>query len=113
MDTSNLDALAGLLQLEPPNAKEKATLTQAGIVILEEAISWAASYMSARDEFKESESVTSESDQLYFVNNQLADEIYSVEINLKKKPQSCPDASLRAVLSTRWPEAGVCFSESE
>jgi hypothetical protein len=113
MDTSNLDALAGLLQLEPPNAKEKATLTQAGIVILEEAISWAASYMSARDEFKESESVTSESDQLYFVNNQLADEIYSVGINLKKKPQSCPDASLRAVLSTRWPEASVSFSEFE
>lgn len=110
MDPSNLDALAGLLKLNPPNAKEKATLTQAGIVILEDAISWAASYMSVRDEFKESVFGTPERDQLYFVNNQLADEIYSVEI-FSKKPQSCPDASLGAVLSTRWPQTGVSFSK--
>jgi hypothetical protein len=111
MDSENLNQLASLMHLAPPQFEDRTRLNQSGVVILDDVLSWARPQLQKKPEFADEQvrDLTRDYQQLYFVNNQISDHVYSVRI-YREGGTSCPDPVLPAILATRWPTQGIVFS---
>jgi hypothetical protein len=108
MDESRLNELAQLLHLPPPEFGVRNELCQSGVVILDDVLRWASPQLITRPEFSTEEvhDVTKEYEQLYLVNNQTPEDIYSIRI-FGSGGSSCSDPALLGILQTRWPNKGI------
>ena len=111
MDPDNLNKLACLMHLAPPAFDDRTRLNQSGVVILEDVLSWARPQLQGKPEFTDQDmpDLTRDYQQLYFINNQISDHVYSVRL-YREGGTSCPDPVFPAILATRWPSQGIVFS---